>query len=106
MSEISILDVKFEDLDIKLDDVNLLDKNNEPTMNVMAVPNPNAYVISQSKLEKDVAIKAVKDFVEYLKEKCRTDPIYEPTFGVTFGSEVIITEKKVDEALKEFEEKW
>lgn len=80
-------------------------KDGEKTMNVMAVPNPNAYVISQSKLEKDVAIKAVKDFVEYLKEKCRTDPIYEPTFGVTFGSEVIITEKKVDEALKEFEEK-
>ena len=77
----------------------------QPTMNVMAVPNPNAYVISQSKLEKDVALKAVKDFVEYLKEKCRTDPIYEPIFGVTFGSEVIITEKKVDEALEDFEEK-
>ena len=81
-------------------------KDSEKVMEIMAAPNPRAYVISQSKLEKDVAIKAVKDFVEYLKEKCRTDPIYEPTFGVTFGSEVIITEKKVDEALKEFEEKW
>lgn len=110
-------------------------------MEIMAVPNPKAYVLKKEDMEtikhltigiedgwidgstneamekyqkakdalrqydliKTIKSDAYKEFAARLKENSWVGSMREPRLGVTFGPEIIITEKKVDETLAELE---